>query len=122
MAKFLLLLRGGGPELTDYSPEDLQKLLEKYDLWIDDLRKSASLRGAQKLKDESGRLVSMRQGQAIVDGKFAKTKETIGGYFLIEAGDYDEAVSRAGGCPILTHGGSVEIRELVEGACRGSNQ
>lgn len=116
MAKFLLLLRGGGHELTDYSPEDLQKLLEKYDLWIDDLRKSASLRDAQKLMDESGRLVSMKQGQAIVDGPLATTKETVGGYFLIKAADYDEAVSRVEGCPILTHGGSVEIRELVEEA------
>ncbi len=48
----------------------------------------------------------------MVDGPFAETKETIGGYYLVEAPSYAEAVEIACTCPILGAGGSVEVREL----------
>ena len=117
MAQYLLLLHGGNEELKEYSPEDLQKLLEKYDAWVWELQEREYLKAAQKLKDESGRVVSLGDDGNIVDGLFTETKETIGGYFLIEATDYGAAVKQAKTCPILTHGGSIELREL-EGDCR----
>ena len=57
--------------------------------------------------------VRVRDGETIVtDGPYAETKESIGGYFLVEAGDLDEAIAFASKVP-LVDSGSVEIRPLA---------
>ena len=48
------------------------------------------------------------------DGPFADTKEVFGGYYVFEAGDLDEALELAGRSPAARHGGSVEVRPVVE--------
>lgn len=48
-----------------------------------------------------------------MDGPFAETKEQLGGYFLIECKDLDEAISIAGGIPTLPAGGLIEVRPAV---------
>jgi hypothetical protein len=48
------------------------------------------------------------------DGPFAETKETLGGFYLIEAGDLDAALEIAASIPAARMGGSVEVRPLVE--------
>ncbi|MCH7754273.1 hypothetical protein IH970_03990 [candidate division KSB1 bacterium] len=97
MAQFILLLRGVNEQLNHYSPEELQKL-----------------------KDDVRHRVTVKNGE-IVDGPFTETKETIGGYFVVETNELQEAVEIARKCPILSHGGSVEIQEIHLGACRQSS-
>jgi hypothetical protein len=48
----------------------------------------------------------------VVDGPFAETKETIGGYFIVEAGNLEEAIEMTKECPSLANGGIVELREI----------
>jgi hypothetical protein len=48
------------------------------------------------------------------DGPFADTKEVLGGFFLLEADNIDEAIDVASQVPAARLGGSVEIRPLVE--------
>src|SRR5262249_46117883 len=112
MAQFMLLLRGGATEFVDYSPEQIQQAIKNYEQWARMLIAQGKLRGGEKLRDDGGRLVQLRDGAAAVDGPFAETKETIGGYYLIEAADYCEATALAAGCPVLAVGGSVEVREI----------
>ncbi|MEO6195848.1 MAG: YciI family protein [Thermoanaerobaculia bacterium] len=58
--------------------------------------------------------VRVREGKRLVtDGPFAETREQLGGYFLIEAGDLDEAIAIAGRIPMARRG-TVEIRPVVE--------
>jgi hypothetical protein len=58
--------------------------------------------------------VQVRQGKRLVtDGPFAETREQLGGYFLIEARDLDEAIAIAGRIPGASWG-TVEIRPVVE--------
>ena len=49
-----------------------------------------------------------------VDGPYSATKEVLGGFYLIEAADYDEAVQLAMDHPHLQFGGTLEIRKLWE--------
>ena len=59
--------------------------------------------------------VRVRDGETIVtDGPYAETKESIGGYFLVEAGDLDEAIRVAALIP-AAETGSMEIRPIVNG-------
>ena len=69
-------------------------------------------------KDEEARAfylnrVMQRKGTnlAVTDGPFAEAKEIIGGFFVVDARDYDEAVSVAKGCPHLDFG-TIEVREI----------
>ena len=58
--------------------------------------------------------VRVREGRKLVtDGPFAETREQLGGYYLIEAGDLDEAIAIAARIPIAQRG-TVEIRPVVE--------
>lgn len=51
------------------------------------------------------------RGGVVTDGPFAETKETLGGYYLIEASDLDEAISIAKQCPAKY--GAVEVRPIL---------
>jgi hypothetical protein len=58
--------------------------------------------------------VRVRQGKRVVtDGPFAETKEQLGGYFLIDAGDLDEAIAVAERIPMARRG-TIEVRPVVE--------
>ena len=58
--------------------------------------------------------VRVRDGKRLVtDGAFAETREQLGGFFLIEAGDLDEAIAVAGRIP-GARVGTVEIRPVIE--------
>lgn len=56
--------------------------------------------------------IQIRDGRTLItDGPFAETKEALGGYYLIEAADLDEAIQLAAACPGATWG-SIELRPV----------
>jgi hypothetical protein len=112
MSRFALLLRGGDEEIRGYTPEQYQDLLKKYLHWTDHLRASGTYHGGEPLEN-TGRLLRPN-GQGIVEGPYTETKEAVGGFVIVEAGAYDDAVQIARGCPRLTHGGFVEVRAIDE--------
>jgi hypothetical protein len=58
--------------------------------------------------------VQVRDGKRVVtDGPFAETREQLGGYFLIEASDLDQAIAIAARIPVARRG-TIEIRPVVE--------
>jgi hypothetical protein len=57
---------------------------------------------------------TVRHGGLITDGPFADTKEVLGGYFVFEADNLDEALEVAQRVPAVRLGGAVEVRPLVE--------
>jgi hypothetical protein len=58
--------------------------------------------------------IRLRGGQRLVtDGPFAETKEALGGFYVIDARDLDEAIELAAKCP-GARAGSVEVRPVME--------
>src|SRR5258706_15978566 len=104
MARFMLLIRGGVGDTVQRSPEDYQRILERYMAWSGKLRAEGRNLGGDELGDGGAGLRS-RNGQVVVDGPFAEAKEAIGGYFLIEAADLNEATEIAKECPAVLGGG-----------------
>ena len=111
MSQFMLFIRNG-EEPPELSPEQIQQAIQRFSAWARTLREQGKLVAAEKLKDNEGLLLRTRNGQIVVDGPFAETKETIGGYFIVEAGNLDEAVELTRECPALSSGGIVELREI----------
>ena len=112
MSQFLLLIRGGSDTSENLSPEQIQAAIERYRAWAQKLRSQGKLIGAEKLKDNQGMLLSAKNGQVAVDGPFAETKETIGGYFIIEADDLNAAIEISQECAAFSEGWVIELREI----------
>ena len=112
MAKFMLFIRGGYEVTSQFSPEEMQAVIGRYRQWAGALSQAGRLVEAEKLCDDGGRLLRRTESGFSVDGPFTETKETIGGYYIIHAGDYDEALELAKECPIFDEGGDVELRKI----------
>lgn len=107
MPQYLLLLHEA-PKITSLSPDAMQAIIQKYKTWSDTLKQTGRLVEANKLRRD-GRVM---RGVSVKDGPYAEGKEVIGGYFMIEAANYDQAVQVARECPNLELDGTIEVREI----------
>jgi hypothetical protein len=115
MPQYMLLLhRTAGSTMKDLGPAELQAIFQRYQDWSDKMREAGRLVAGNKLADGAGRVLARGAGKKVVvrDGPFAETKEVVGGFFTIDAKDYDEAVALASDCPHLDLGGKIEVREV----------
>ena len=111
MAQFMVLIRGGDDDYATMSPEDIQLVIQRYNDWGSKLRSEGRYVDANQLVGD-GRV--LHGSSTVTDGPFAETKESIGGYYIVEAADLDEAVDVARGCPALLYNGIVEVRGFVD--------
>jgi hypothetical protein len=111
---YMLIFRG-----TDWyqglSPEQMQQVFDQWMSWFNGLKDEGTAVAGNPLEKE-GRIVSGKNGRVVSDGPFAEAKETIGGYFLLNVANMDEAVTIAQKCPGLPYGIRVEVRP-VAGEC-----
>ena len=113
MPKYLLLLHDNPGTFANLSPEQMQKVIEKYVAWGKKLREAGIIEASNKLTDEPGKVVRRKDGEIrVTDGPYSETKEVLGGYYLIAARDYAQAVELTRDCPQLEYGGTIEIRQV----------
>jgi hypothetical protein len=113
MPQYILLLHEAPSDFSNVSAGEMQQIIGEYVAWRRKIETEGKYAGSNKLREEGGRHVSMRNGQArVVDGPYAEAKEIMGGYFIISAADYDEAVEISKGCPHLKYSGWIEVREI----------
>lgn len=109
MSEFLYLYRGGE---RPSSPEEMQKMMQKWVAWMKDLGARGNLKDAGHPLEPGGKVV--QRGKTVTDGPFAEAKDLVGGYTLVEAKDVAHAAELAQGCPILERGGVVEVRAVMQ--------
>jgi hypothetical protein len=113
MPEYALLLSQPENSLDNLSPEEIQALISRYVAWREGLIKRNIFRGSQKLVDGTGRRLRTQNGKLLVtEGPFSESQEVLGGFFVIEAPSYDDAVEIARTCPHLIDGQLIEIRQL----------
>ena len=119
--KYLLLLNSDAEEARswhDRPADEAQELRAKeiprwndFMGWLDGQGIEAN--GLELEDPRKARVVRIRDGQTVVtDGPFAETKEILGGYFVVDCKDLDQAIEIAERVPVVDRG-SVEIRPLV---------
>jgi hypothetical protein len=99
----------------DVLPEEQRKeIYSEFFALVDDLRKKGSyVTGAPLQPIATATTVRVRDDEVVMtDGPFAETKEQLGGFFLIEAGSFEEATAVAARVPSARYG-TVEVRPLV---------
>jgi hypothetical protein len=109
MPQYMLLLYDNSAAWKDVSPEEMQKAIEKYHEWA---RRPYTL-DSKRLAEDGGRVIRVENGKPrAIDGPYSETKEVLGGFYLIEAADYDQAVQLALGHPHAEYGGTIEVRQV----------
>lgn len=109
---YLLIFRGNDWH-KGLSPEEMQQISDQWMAWFKGLTADGRALAGNPLEPR-GKIVSGPQGRLVVDGPFAESKEAIGGYFLLQVEDLDEAVAIAQACPGLPYGAKVEVRPVME--------
>jgi hypothetical protein len=113
MPNYMLLLHDNPAAFANISPEEMQKVVEKYIAWGSRLRNAGVIKAGDKLTDEPGKVMRRKDGQVrVTDGPYSESKEVLGGYYMIEAASYDKAVEYARDCPGLDYGGTIEVRQV----------
>ena len=110
--QYMLLFRGNDWH-KGLSPEEMQKVAGQWMAWFERLTAQGKVLAGNPLEGE-GKLVSGKNGRVVSDGPFAESKEAIGGYFLLQVDNFDEAVAVAQQCPGLAYGAKVEVRPVAE--------
>ncbi len=108
----MLLFRGNDWQ-KGLSPEEMQKIAGQWMAWFERLTAQGKVTAGSPL-EKDGKVVSGKNGRTVSDGPFAESKEAVGGYFLLQVNDYDEAVSIAQQCPGLAYGIQVEVRQVAD--------
>jgi hypothetical protein len=114
MAQYLLLIYGDEAAAARATEDDRALMMKSYGKYTQWLADRGWLRGGDALFDtDQATSVRMSGGERIVsDGPFAETKEQLGGYYLIEADNLDDAIEAAGHCPGAQHG-TIEVRPIM---------
>ena len=96
------------------TPEEREAMSSAYVDFTDAVEKAGVLRGGDGLQPSAtATTVRRREGELLLtDGPFAETREQLGGYYLLECGDLDEAVGWAGQIP-GAQWGAVEVRPVL---------
>ncbi|MBV9998080.1 MAG: hypothetical protein JO015_03100 [Verrucomicrobia bacterium] len=110
--EYLLLFRGTG-WYQQLSPEEIQEVMGRWTAWFERLSREGKLKSGLPLQHE-GKIITGKNGRSVADGPFAESKEAIGGFFLLQVDDPDEAVRIAQQCPGLDYGVSIEVRPVAE--------
>jgi len=111
MEKFMLIFHGG--QMEGASPEQMQAHMGKWMAWIDKLAKKDQYVAGEPLLP-GGKLVSGAGGKTVTDGPYTEGKEVVGGFFIINATDINEAVAISKDCPDFELGSSVQVRQVMK--------
>jgi len=98
---------------SDDANQDTAKLMADYGAFTQGIIQSGNFKAADRLRPVAdATTVRVRDGKTLTtDGPFAETREQLGGYYLVEAKDLDEAVGIAAKIPTAKHG-SIEVRPI----------
>jgi hypothetical protein len=112
--QYLLLIYGNEKAFGTMSQAEQDKLMKEYTDFTQSIAKSGHLRGGNELDmTKTAKTVRVRDGKELVtDGPFAETKEQLGGYYLVEAKDVNEALKIGARIP-SARWGSIEARPII---------
>jgi hypothetical protein len=112
--KYLLLIYESEASFTSLSEEERGRIFGEYMDYSKRIKKNGNYIGGEALEPvATATTVRVQNGKTITtDGPFAETREQLGGFFLVEAKDLDEAIALAAAIP-GARTGSIEVRPIM---------
>jgi hypothetical protein len=122
--RFVLLLYGDESRWNDLSPEDSAESVKVWSAFGHELVDSGVYVAGEGLAPTaSAKTVRFDGGEVVhTDGPFAEAREQLGGFYLLDCKDIDEALGWAARVPDLGEGGSVEVRPVMDYEAAGYEQ
>ena len=113
--RYALLICGDEKGMEARSPEEAATTLNEYLAFGEEMGKRGVLQGGERLRPTTdATTVRVRDGEVLTsDGPFAETKEQMGGFYLVDCKDLDEAIDVASKIP-GARDGSIEVRPIWE--------
>jgi len=110
--QYALLIYGSGDGWAELSQEERETQMQEYMA----LSQRPETRGGADLGElSSSTTVRVNDGETLTtDGPFAETKEYLGGFYLVESENIDDAIEFASKIPAVRNGGAIEVRPVVE--------
>ena len=113
--KYMFLLYGDESRWAEVTPEELQEVMQAYEVFSREVTEAGVFVSGEPLEVTSAATtVRVRDGEPVLsDGPFAETREQLGGFYVLECRDLDDAVRWATKIPAVNEG-SVEIRPVPD--------
>ncbi|HEY2735225.1 MAG TPA: YciI family protein, partial [Polyangiales bacterium] len=113
--QYILLIYGNEAEFMRQPKDEIGKMSQEYMKLTEELKKSGQYRAGDRLEHTgTATSVRVRDGKTVsTDGPFAETREQLGGYYIVDAKDLDEAVAIAARIPGARIG-SIEVRPIFK--------
>jgi len=116
--RYMLLIYSNERDETRMDPAEKMRIMQGHQAVMEGTQKAGIFRAADPLHPTStATTIRQENGKPVtIDGPFAETKEQLGGYYILDCKDLDEAIYWAGKIPTECKGGSgcVEIRPIME--------
>lgn len=111
--QYLLLIYTSEAEYAKLDQASKDSLTADYGAYTQSIIKSGNLKGGERLRPVAmATTVRVKNGKTLTtDGPFAETREQLGGFYMVEAKDLDEAIALAARIPGARHG-SIEVRPI----------
>ena len=121
--RYLLTIYGDESGWNDITPEQSQQIMAAYGAFGEEAQAAGVLLGGEGLQPTAtATTVRVRDGEALfTDGPFAETREQLGGYYLLDCKDLDDAIGWAAKIP-GAQSGSVEVRPVMDYEAMGREE
>lgn len=109
MKEFMMIFRSE-ERVEQPTPEEMQAQVKVWQDWIGGIAAQDKFVATNALGME-GKVV--RANNVVTDGPYMEVKEMVGGYIVVKSENLEEAIKLSEGCPTLSYGGSVEVRDIM---------
>ncbi len=112
--RYLILIYGKESDWDGVSPERAAEIMGAYNAYTATLKVAGvHIAGVELNVVGTAKSIRGEGGTQVVDGPFVDTKESLGGYYLIDCASEAEALNWARQAPTMMHGGGVELRPVM---------
>lgn len=111
--EYLLLIHADPSGFASATPAQQAEAMAAYAAYTEALRNAGVWRGSNRLRPaQTATTVRLESGKTqVLNGPYADTREQLGGYYLIDVANLDDALAWAARCPAASHG-AVEVRPV----------
>lgn len=119
MPKFMVILHNAPGYLSELGPDELERKFLSYQSWMNEMRSSGRYVSGEKLREEGGKRLTRQRGRLnVIDGPYSEVKEVVGGYLVLRAASYEEALDLLRDAPFLDDC-RIELRQTDPLGCGG---
>jgi hypothetical protein len=120
MPKFMMTLSSKPEHWKNLSPEEARTKFASYQVWGEELRAKGIYVAGEKLAEDAGKQLRLQNGRvSVIDGPFSETKEVLGGFLILRAASYDEAVALVRESPFVNDY-TIDLRQTDPIGCGGA--